>query len=192
MNIMKNPKYVLFIAVFGLVVLIFVFSWFFTKSTVEFTTASNVTQATFRLNNDSYSQAYSVPSTLSLKPGKYTVKASNPGSEIFVLDFTVWPLFNRSVDLVYKDSEHPNYDSAESLTYIRSFPHYGENFSAELVINFDTKKETVVIKPYIVPVNNETKEQIESMKNEYVTEAKNWLKSVGVPDSVEIVIDSQY
>lgn len=202
---MKRLLLTLAIATIGVLVFILGIRFFLTGTVrvVLDPTSTATNQAYASFSNDKFKKHYSFPATIKLRQGKYIIFASAENSTTFqeeilvesgkVTATTVKLLVNPTNSLT--DTNHDGQTLAEN-PYLSLFPHYDDYFEIKAEVGEKDGKPVItnlIVTPFVAATSaSQTVSDLQALSVEYVNQAKSWLKTKNVPDTIPLTINSPY
>ncbi len=150
-------------------------------------------------------EAITPPATIEVRAGRYELVAIAPGAEEYRETIrirsgqTTAVSLTLTAELGVADQQEVTLTQEEMESpLVKLFPHNDTNFSISAEFGRDMSGVLVItsvtITPYL-PISASggySEAEVAQAKEQYVAEAKAWLKENGVPETVAIAIDSVY
>ncbi|OGD61765.1 hypothetical protein A3A71_00470 [Candidatus Berkelbacteria bacterium RIFCSPLOWO2_01_FULL_50_28] len=175
------------------------FAWFSQRGTLEVVLGqeSKIKNGVeFSLSNDKFRQTRTLPATLKMSPGKYTLYAYGKDSDVFRREFSIVAGDKTSIEVLLGNNPNQalidsttDFNNAESIPYYTLFPYDGGDFAIEATPDFGDKrisKITITVFHRFAPPSDA--EMYTSERDIGVKAAKKWLQKNQVPSSIPIEI----
>lgn len=156
--------------------------------------------------NKKYPGGLDLPLSTAIRPGKYEIIVLAPGAvefrETIVIRSgqTTKLSVTLTKDTQYIDQQEitPSSEELANNKYLNLFPYTAKNFSISAKLSRDENKNIIIDRITITPFlpvsagGGFNPLEVKRAKEQYVNEARAWLKEQGVPDSIPTTIDSAY
>lgn len=175
------------------------FAWFSQRGTLEVAlgaTSAIKSGVEFTLSNDKYRHAYTIPATLQLSPGKYTLYAYGKDSDVFRREFLIVAGDKTLIEVLLGNNPNQalidsttDFNSAESIPYYTLFPYDGSEFSINATPDI-TKKviEKITITVFHRFASPEDGVLYVQERDIILRSAREWLGKNRIPSSIPVEI----
>jgi len=192
--ISKFPKkllWVIAVILFGVIFYAFIYKG---SVKMEISSTSAIKEgAEVTFSADNHYRQYSIPSTINLRPGKYTLIAGAPGSVPYQTEITVTAFETVVVSISLTESQdanlpgsNPTEDEIERVPHLEKFPEITGDYRIEAITDSEFKQivkiRITVIHRFFSPDETELYAQERQVA---LDGANKWLDQNNIPKSIE-------